>query len=397
MVTNNDALLKTLGTTNPEHLRILQVTLSKFAELGCSVQFVPPMTEGPRLLYFGLRPASATKVSMMEGLASDLAVALGVEDVLVKRMPGHGVVGISIPRKDPQLVRWVDLLSLYDTRQRTGDTKMNVPLVLGVTQQGHAFIDDLTTCPHLLIAGSTGGGKSVLIRSLVATITNCCTRDEVLLVLSDTKGVEFNDFDKAHNLWQPRATTASDTCRYLDDLCTETDYRMSLFCSAQVKNIKEFNSSSRATTLAKLPYIVIVIDELADIVEYTVQEGRKLIRPGIDKLDYITRKSRAAGVHVIAAVQRPSVDIVKGVIKNNFPARLTFKMPSMTDSRTVIDTEGAEHLLGVGDCLYKGPNIHGLVRLHTGMATTSDIKGVLEYVNFRQQQEPDDTGMGHSF
>ena len=175
-------------------------------------------------------------------------------------------------------MRWLDLLG-------SKPPSIAVPLVLGITWQGTTFIDDLTSCPHLLIAGSTGGGKSVLIRSLVASIIQQCSPTEVQLILSDTKGVEFNDFDKSTNLLHERATTPARTCEYMASLCTETDYRMSLFGGAGVKNIREFNLSPKGETLGRLPYIVLVIDELADILEFTEKEGKRTIRPGVEKLE----------------------------------------------------------------------------------------------------------------
>jgi S-DNA-T family DNA segregation ATPase FtsK/SpoIIIE len=258
-------------------------------------------------------------------------------------------------------------------------------LLLGINWQGRAVVNDLSDCPHLLISGSTGGGKSVLLRTIIATICQYKNQDEVQLVLSDSKGVEFTDFDASRNLKYPRATSPIRTIEYMDNLCMEVDQRLNMFAMAGCKNIREWNdfASSRDKPM---PYICLVIDELADIVCLPTEKGAaKYI--GAEKLDYITRKARAAGIHVIAAVQRPSVDVVKGVIKNNFPSRLTFKMPSQIDSRVVLDTEGAEHLLGVGDCLFKGPTVSGLLRLHTGIANYKDIKAMLDFVAFRITQE----------
>lgn len=365
---------------------MIKVTIAKCYELGCAVDFVPPAVVGPRIIHFGLRPkiGSATKIAQIEGLAGDLAVALHAEDVLVKRMPGHGIIGVYIPRDDPQQLRWLDLFGAYEQSTSNSGKAPSIPLLLGNAWDGRPVMDDLTSLPHLLIAGSTGGGKSVLMRSIIATFAQLKTRDQLRLVPSDTKGVEFSDFDGLSILDCPRCTSPMATVDEMDRLCAETDRRLREFSQCSVRNIQEFNQ--QVSSASRMPYIVLMIDELADIVDFSLKEGRSTVRPGVDKLDYITRKSRAAGIHVIAGVQRPSVDTVKGVIKNNFPARLTFRMPSQIDSRTVIDTEGAEHLLGVGDCLYKSPNNAGLTRLHTGLATASDIKGVLEFIKFRQQQ-----------
>lgn len=361
--------------------QIVQLVVAKAFELGCPVAPVLPVAEGPRLLYFGLVPQGSTKVSKVEDLASDLAIALHVEDVLVKRMPGQGVVGVFIPRSDPQILRWHDLLGKAEKQVKA--LHYAVPLVLGVDWQGRVFTDDLAKLPHLLIAGSTGGGKSVLLRSLIASIVQLMNNQTVKLVLSDTKGVEFTDLCEAPNLLFPRATSPMMSITYMDELKKMTDGRLTMFGELGYRNIQEYNEANPNNPL---PYIVLVFDELADIVCLPgAKRGEKYL--GADLLDYIVRKSRAAGIHCIAAVQRPSVDVVAGVIKNNFPARLSFKMVTQIDSRTVLDTEGAEHLLGVGDMLYLSPNIPGLHRLHSGIATTNDIKAVLQFVSFKAEQE----------
>ena len=361
--------------TNDE---IVKLAVAKAYQLGIQVTPVLPVVEGPRLLYFGLTPVGSTSVSRVEALASDFAVALHVEDVLVKRMPGQGVVGVFVPRAEPTILRWQALMA----RPEALNHGFAIPLLLGVDWQGRVFMDDLAKCPHLLIAGSTGGGKSVLLRSLAATIVHSVNSNAVKLVLSDTKGVEFTDLVAAPNLLYERATNPMRTIEYLDELCKETDARLRIFGELGYRNIQEYNE---ANPTSPTPYIVVMIDELADIV-YLPSNKRGTQYIGAEKLDYISRKSRAAGIHCIAAVQRPSVDVVAGVIKNNFPARLSFRMASAVDSRVVLDTEGAEHLLGVGDCLYKSPNMPGLHRVHTGIASTKDIQAVLQFVNFKHEQ-----------
>jgi S-DNA-T family DNA segregation ATPase FtsK/SpoIIIE len=366
-----------------EDQMLVKTVIGKIYELGRTAEFVGPIVTGPRLRYFGLRPTNNTKVTSLEDMSDDLAVVLGVESVLLKRMPGQGVVGCFIPRKDPQSVSWFNMMAMPGVEDEL--KKASIPLLLGINWQGRAVVNDLSDCPHLLISGSTGGGKSVLLRTIIATICQYKNQDEVQLVLSDSKGVEFTDFDASRNLKYPRATSPIRTIEYMDNLCMEVDQRLNMFAMAGCKNIREWNdfASSRDKPM---PYICLVIDELADIVCLPTEKGAaKYI--GAEKLDYITRKARAAGIHVIAAVQRPSVDVVKGVIKNNFPSRLTFKMPSQIDSRVVLDTEGAEHLLGVGDCLFKGPTVSGLLRLHTGIANYKDIKAMLDFVAFRITQE----------
>jgi S-DNA-T family DNA segregation ATPase FtsK/SpoIIIE len=254
--------------------------------------------------------------------------------------------------------------------------------VLGSDWLGKVFVDDLTTLPHLLVAGSTGSGKSVFMRSILATIVH--KMNNIKLVLSDTKGVEFNDFIGSPSLiYGERAMSPLRTVEHMDNLCKETDQRLEAIGNLGARNIQKYNSRFDGNASMRMPYIILAIDELADIVDLANEKGRAR-KIGAEKLDYLTRKARAAGIHVIASTQRPSVDVVKGVVKSNFIARLSFRMPSGIDSRVVLDEEGAEHLMKQGDMLYKSPNFPGLLRLHSGLATSSDIKSVLEYSVFKQ-------------
>jgi S-DNA-T family DNA segregation ATPase FtsK/SpoIIIE len=359
----------------PEQMAIFALILKKIGELGEDVEPVFPVEEGPRITAYRVRPVRATRIAKVEAMSVDLATALRVDVVLAKRMPGEGVVAITVPRSNPEHLRWQTLLTKgYALLQRA-----RVPLLFGLDWLGRPYVDDLTELPHLLIAGSTGGGKSVFQRSLIATVVQYMNSDAVQLVLSDTKGVEFGDFDKTPHLRWERATSPLRTIEYMDWLCKETDVRLAQYAHAGVRNINEYNRLE----IGKVPYIVLVIDELADVV-YLPDGKRGAQYIGAEKLDYITRKSRAAGIHVIAAVQRPSVDVVKGVIKNNFPARVSFKMGSAVDSRVILDESGAEQLLEKGDMLYK--NGSRILRLHSGDASANDIRGVLEYAMLYKNQ-----------
>jgi DNA segregation ATPase FtsK/SpoIIIE, S-DNA-T family len=250
----------------------------------------------------------------------------------------------------------------------------HIPLVLGSDWLGRVFVDDLTTLPHLLAAGSTGSGKSVWLRSQIASIVCLMNDRTVRLVLSDTKNVEFQDFIGCPSLlYGDRALSVKQTVDQMLLLRKETDDRLAKIAATGRRNLAEYNQFVSAES--KLPYIVLAIDELADIVEDS---------DGVDVLDYITRKSRAAGIHCIAATQRPSADIVKGVIKNNFLARVCFRMPDGVNSRIVLGENGAENLMRQGDMLYRSPNFPGLLRLHSGYATSADIQGTLEYAVYRR-------------
>lgn len=336
---------------------------------------------GRRVLCFRLAPQGSTRASHLEAIADDLALALHVESVLVRPIPQEGCVGIfvPIPPDEIEMVLWRDLLSptLQSKRQ-------TLPLCLGVDWLGTPFSDDLSALPHLLVAGSTGSGKSVLMRSIVASIIY---NGSAKLVLSDTKGVEFTEFQNSPSIWTgvsgEIATTPLRTIEQMDLLCKETDLRLEKYGKSLCRNIGEWNISSAAPGrgLQPDPYLILVIDELADIVDLPLEKGRAR-KIGADKLDYLTRKARAAGIHVIAGTQRPSVDTVRGVIKANFTSRLAFKTASAIDSKVILDETGAEHLLERGDMLYKSPNFPGLLRLHSGYASSADIKGALEFANF---------------
>jgi len=353
---------------------VLKTVLIKIAELGEMVQWVPPVESGPRIEAFKLRPMNSTRVSKIEGFAEDIATALRRDNVLVKRMPGQGVVCVFVPKQEPVHPTWLSLIEQAHGELGT----QRVPVLFGLDWLGKPYVEDLTEMPHLLVGGSTGGGKSVFVRSVLTTMMNYLSPKEVRFVLSDTKGVEFTEFDEAKHLLFPRAQSVKKTIDYMELLHTETDARLAGFGMGGHKNIREYNAAHKDIPGQTRPYIVLVIDELADIMyDPTAKKGEKY--HGAEELDYITRKSRAAGIHVIAAVQRPSVDVVKGVIKNNFPARVSFKTPSAVDSKVILDTNGAEQLMDIGDMLYKrGP---GLVRLHSGYTTSSDIRSMLEYVN----------------
>jgi len=364
--------------------QVIAVILTRATSLGLTVKPLLKVTIGRRVECFRLIPLGSTRAGHLESISDDLALALQVPSVLVRPIPEEGCVGISVPRNEDEveMVFWKDNLSSPEAS--LASRKMTIPLSLGVDWLGKPIFDDLSTLPHLLVAGSTGSGKSVFMRSIVATFV---FNKSAQLILSDTKGVEFTEFEGNPSIWSgvssEIATTPLRTIEQMDLLCKETDRRLELFGRAGHRNIYEWNSHTSQNN--KLPYLVLVIDELADIVFLPGEKGRAA-KIGADKLDYLTRKARAAGIHVIAGTQRPSVDTVKGVIKANFVARIAFKTASAIDSKVILDEVGAEHLLDKGDMLYKSPSFAGLRRIHSGYASKGDIKGVLEYTSFAQSQ-----------
>jgi DNA segregation ATPase FtsK/SpoIIIE, S-DNA-T family len=358
--------------------KIIMAIVVKLAQLGHEVSFAEPITAGPLVTTYRFMPKAAAKVAQITSCADDLALALRVEDVLIRRLPGEAYVGVSVPNATRSPVMWRDLLS-------PPKADSSVPLNFGVDSEGKAFRDDLTKLPHLLCAGGTGAGKSTLMHGLIASVMSWRSPEQVQFALSDTKNVEFSQFDGSPHLWCPTVTTMYTTWEVMDHLIEEMERRLAVIGRSGYRNIAEYNKGPWSTTshVPKMSYIVFVIDELADILG---GEKRGEAKIATAKLGRIVQKSRAAGVHVIACAQRPSVNIVAGSIKANFPARLTFRLPSQEDSRTVIGHSGAEHLLARGDMLYCSPNHSATLRLHSGYATTKDVKQCVAQVRWRIQK-----------
>lgn len=366
-----------LTMSDEQQETIAKLTI-KTIELGFSVKFVPPIQVGPIVSIYKFLPMNSTRVSTLENLASDYAVALGVEDVLCKRMPGESAVGVFVPNRERKFIDFKETVKNVWAVANVA----RVPLNFGVDVRGVPFIEDLSTLPHLLIAGSTGSGKSTLLSSILASIIYCCPPDKIQFILSDTKNVEFGHFVGApHLLFEP-ATSVYQTLERLDWVIDEMSNRLKLIGKAGMRNIFEYNFSVPPRNI--LSYIVIIIDELADLMMFK-GEKRGESKIAQDKISTIVQKSRASGIYFIAATQRPSVNVVAGSIKANFPARLSFRLPSESDSRCVISTGGAEHLLAQGDMLYVSPNRPGLVRLHAPYAKIEDIRAAVDISTRRSQ------------
>lgn len=351
----------------------------KLIELGLNVKPLSNISVGPLISVYRFTPEGSTKVAQVEAVAEDMSIILGKE-VLIKRMPGETSISFAIPNDERTIVRWLDTASQVwtwyhkqvDTLADDGTHVTNhhtpVPLGFGVDHLGRPFIEDLTQLPHLLIAGTTNSGKSTLIKSLIASIVYTMNSSTVNLVLSDTKAVEFVPFAGLPHLLFPTATSALATLEQMDFLIEETERRLKLFPRHAATNIHEYNSV--ASEAERLALIVMVIDECADIMD--------LGKIADQKLGKIVQKSRAAGIYIIAATQRPSVDVIKGTIKSNFPGRLSFRLRSGTDSRTILNDTGAESLMMKGDMLFSSPSRPGLHRLHAPLASLIDIRGAVE-------------------
>jgi S-DNA-T family DNA segregation ATPase FtsK/SpoIIIE len=340
---------------------------------------------GPVITMFELELAAGVKVSQISTLSNDMARALGVGAVrVVAPLPGKHTIGIEVPNSEKEKVRIKDLMQLAGAAPR----EMEIPLFLGKDSSGEALVSDLTTMPHLLIAGTTGSGKSVCINSIITGILLTKRPDEVKLILIDPKMVEMTAFNTIPHLMSPIVIETQRAVQILEWATVKMDERYALFAEARVKNIAEYNAlgtgeiikrfspdsaEEEAKIAKKLPYIVIVIDELADLMMTAAKE----IEAYIVRL---AQKSRAIGIHIILATQRPQATVVTGLIKSNMPTRIGFRVAARLDSRIVLDQNGAEALLGQGDMLFLKPGTSDLVRAQGTFVDEAEVLRIVKYL-----------------
>lgn len=360
----------------PDQLKVLASLTLKLSSLKIDGHFLPEVSVGPIVSLYRFVPTNMTRVSTIENLSDDMAISLGVESVQIARIPSENAIGIYIPNKERKVLQFKDSVSNVWT------SKAKLPILLGMDHTGSIITEDLTTLPHLLIAGSTGGGKSTLLNSIISSLMYCKTPSELKLVLCDTKQVEFTHFQKAPHLLYPVATSVRDVIYNLGDLVTDVETRLGALAKCSCQNIAQYHEKFGNN---RMPYVILVIDELADpLQDPTKEEGPdgKATKSYGKQAEYllgkIVQKARATGIHVIAATQRTSVKVVEGNIKANFPARITFRLPSEPDSRTILGCSGAEHLLAQGDMLFLSPNYPAIRRIHAPYASIEDIKVAVE-------------------
>ncbi len=360
------------------------------AEFSVNAQVVTADT-GPVVTMFELELAAGVKVSQIAALANDMARALGAGAVrVVAPMPGKHTIGIEVPNSEKEKVRIKDIMNLASDRP----AGMQIPLFLGKDSAGEALVSDLTGMPHLLIAGTTGSGKSVCINSIITGILLTKRPDEVKLILIDPKMVEMTLFNTIPHLMCPIVTETQRAVAILEWATVKMDERYSLLAEARVKNVAEYNSlgveeiinrfdpsssEEEAKIPKKLPYIVIVIDELADLMMTAAKE----IEAYIVRL---AQKSRAVGIHIVLATQRPQVTVVTGLIKSNMPTRIGFRVAAKMDSRIILDQNGAETLLGEGDMLFLKPGTSDLVRAQGTFVDELEVRRIAKYL--REIAEP---------
>ena len=368
--------------------QILEKKLLDYGVEGEVTEVIP----GPVVTMFEFKPAAGTKLSKIVSLADDLALALSALSVrIVAPIPGKSVVGIEIPNLERENVYFKELISSPAFQ----DTKSSLPLALGKDISGNSFISDLTKMPHLLIAGSTGSGKSVAINSMICSILFKAPPEQVRFILVDPKMLELSVYDNIPNLLLPVVTNPKRAAAALRWAVEEMERRYTLMSESGTRNINSYNRLARKNAKLQgdkdelkteiLPYIVIVIDELADLMMIASKE----VEGSITRL---AQMARAAGIHMILATQRPSVDVITGLIKANFPARISFRVSSKIDSRTILDSMGAEHLLGNGDMLFlqPGSGTSNFTRLHGAFLSDKEIRDITDFLKKQGQPLYDD-------
>lgn len=366
---------------------VLERTLEEF---GIAAQVVE-IDRGPVITQFELEIAPGIKITRIAALSDDIARALKAPSVrVVAPIPGKSTVGIEVPNTHREIVHFRELLDSGVLERK----RMNLPLLMGKDASGSALVADLAQMPHMLIAGATGAGKSVCINSIIMSFLMTQYPEDVKLILIDPKMVELAAFRDIPHLMTPVVTDMKKAAAVLDWACGKMDKRYSLLANVGARNIAAYNALCEEGIRKRLdaapdddledipfhmPYIVIIIDELADL----MMVGAKEVENTITRL---AQKSRAVGIHLIVATQRPSVDVVTGLIKANLPSRLAFQASSKVDSRTILDRNGAEKLLGSGDMLFLPPATSALIRAQGAFVTDSGIRGVTAYL--QEQSRP---------
>ena len=350
----------------PEELKERALLLkAKLREFGIEGE-VTGINPGPVITVFEFKPAPGIKLSKILSLVDDLALGLSAKSVrIVAPIPGKSVIGIEI--SNPQR-EWVYLKEII-SKDVFKSSESPLTFALGKDISGNPVVADLRKMPHLLIAGSTGSGKSIFIHSVILSIIYKSTPSEVRFLMIDPKRIELSVYDDIPYLLHPVVLEPKMATKALRWAVSEMERRYSLFEELSVRNLESYNEQFEE----KLPYIVIIIDELADLMVVSSKEVETL-------LTRLAQMARAAGIHLIVATQRPSVDVITGLIKVNFPARISFQVTSKVDSRTILDTQGAERLLGAGDMLFMPPGSSHLHRIHAPFVSEKEVKRVVEYL-----------------
>ncbi len=334
---------------------------------------------GPVVTTFEFKPAPNVKVSKILNLQDDLAMALKAQTIRIQApIPGKDVVGIEVPNDDMQTIYIKELLE----SEIFQNAKSPLTMILGKDIVGKPFVTDLKKLPHLLIAGTTGSGKSVGINAMILSLLYKNSPDNLRLVMIDPKMLEFSMYNDIPHLLTPVITKATDAINALSNMVAEMERRYTLMSQTKTKNIESYNTKAKKEKFDTIPYIVVVIDELADL----MMTSGKDVELSIARL---AQMARASGIHLIVATQRPSVDVVTGLIKANLPSRLSYKVGQKVDSKIILDSLGAESLLGRGDMLFTPPGMSGLVRIHAPWSMETEIEDVVDFLKEQREVEYD--------
>jgi len=369
--------------------KILEERLADFDVQGRVVEINP----GPVITRYEYEPAAGVKISKITALADDLALAMRAKRIrIVAPIPGKAAVGVELPNREPQVVY---LRSIIDS-DKFRESASPMTMAFGKTIAGHPYVTSLDRMPHLLIAGSTGSGKSVCLNTIIASMLYKAHPSDLQFVMVDPKRLELSTYKRLHrhhltfrdDLNEEVVTTAQNALAVLKSLEWEMENRYDYLAHAGVRSIDEYNrkiaegklQSEEGMKHERLPYIVLIIDELADLMLTAAKEVEEPIAR-------LTQMSRAVGIHLIVATQRPSVDVITGVIKANFPARIAFQVASKVDSRTILDMNGAEKLLGRGDMLFLPPGSPEAIRLHNAFISSEETERIIDHVRKQPRYE----------
>jgi DNA segregation ATPase FtsK/SpoIIIE, S-DNA-T family len=364
-----------------EKAKALQTKSGEFGVMGSVVEIHP----GPVVTTYEFKPDAGVKYSKIVGLSNDLALALEAESIRIDRMSGRGTVAIEIPNDKREIISLREMIESDRFQNAPG----RLTMVLGKTVSGEAYITDLATMPHLLIAGSTGTGKSVGLNCIITSLLYKARPDECRLILIDPKRLELSVYEDIPHLLTPVVTDPKVASNVLKWAVTEMERRIRTLASEGVRNIEQFNNivrSEKATgdDLQPLNYIVIIIDELADLMMVCSNDVE-------ESITRLAQMARAVGIHLILATQRPSVDVLTGLIKANFPSRMSFRVAARVDSRTILDSIGAEQLLGKGDMLFLPPGSSRLLRIHGAYVGEKEVQRLTTYLREAGKPTYDDS------
>jgi DNA segregation ATPase FtsK/SpoIIIE, S-DNA-T family len=372
-------------TVDADELKLLaQVLTEKYAEFEVHGQ-ITQINPGPVVTTFEFKPDAGIKYSRITNLTDDLCLALKAESILIERMAGKSTVGIQVPNREREII-W--LRENIESQEFMG-SKSRLTMALGKDINGRIVTADLAGMPHLLIAGSTGSGKSVAINAFIMSILYKATPDQVRLILVDPKRLELGNYEGVPHLYTPIITEPKLAANALRNAVREMERRLKLLAAKGVRNIDQYNRLFDQATPSlfeedsddkPIPYIVIIIDELADLMMLDSSNVE-------ESITRLAQMARAVGIHLVLATQRPSVDVITGLIKANFPARISFRVATKVDSRTILDANGAEALLGKGDMLYLPSGSARVHRLHAPLVTEKEIAAVVEFWKQQGQAE----------